>query len=149
MLTELNNEVTEAIKKNLPSAVADELKNYISEAQTTKLQLQQAIRLEEASDERYQNCSRQLGVAQKELETFQKREREFKESETKIAVALMKAAVSDAKLEGAMEVTRLVFSNNIIKRDVFTSGQQAVSSGPNSYPTTLPSSESRQEITQG
>lgn len=127
-MLELNQAVSDAIKQNLPSAVADELKQYIQSAQATQQRLERTEKqLAEVTTERGTLNIANL-AKDTELNKYKLREKEFDASEEKVRTFTLDRAIAQAKLEGAMEVTRLVFSNTVIKKSVTGYGSMPVQS---------------------
>lgn len=136
----LNQDIVAAIEKNLSAEVSNVLKvrlEMISQLEKTNKNLQLAC-----DDERTKhNAAKKLiDEQQKELAEFRAQSAEFKSADKNIKEAQMKAAIAEAKLAGAMEVTHLVFANNLIKTRV-NGNIPVASANPNQYNSNVISTE--------
>lgn len=148
-MSDLNEEIKNAIQKNLPATVADELKEFIATAQLNERKLAQAILEKTNANQQAREMDSKLSRANEELTAFKLREQEFKSSEHKVQTAYLNEQVAKAKLEGAMEVTKLVFANNIVKKNYFDAVNKNTAVPSGSYTTPTNESHSVNETTEG
>lgn len=143
----LTDDVRNAIQKNLPATVADELKEFIKVAQDTEALAKKMKEDYKTQEDRAKDLYTQAIEKDKELVVLRARASEFEKADSKVRTAEIHQAIASAKLEGAMEVTRLVFSNNTIKKTVQAYGSAPIAQ--NGYVGSGGTTENRTETTEG
>jgi hypothetical protein len=120
----MNDEITQAIQKNLPAAVAGELKSYLAQAEADK---EQIVRLSDKVAQLRQACEigdKALKDAQEKLAAhvaIDKRLAEVTEKENRLAVTLAEARASAAerRAEDIHALVGTVFKNPTVKRSLY------------------------------
>lgn len=133
-------DIQDAINKNLSAQVAAVLRERLE--LIDKLEGQVARDTKTIRDLR-EEATRQalvLKAANERIDAFVARESSFVKSEQAVAAANLAASIHKAQLDGAMEVTRLVFANNFIKRRV-NGTVPVASANPNQYNSNAISTE--------
>jgi hypothetical protein len=114
------------LEKNLPAVTAGALKKRLEEVESLEIAnktLQQHLTSSQDSNFNYaKQVTAKLEIITeltKQLEEFKLREVHYKESESVVQSAQLSQKVAEAKLEGAMEVTRLVFGNIKLRERIY------------------------------
>jgi ATP-dependent Lon protease len=162
MSEELDKDIREAINKNLPSAVASELKTFIEVAEKRRITIAQLEDRIRRTEEEKRTLSSDKYLLEKELvqvntllDKYRVRERELSSAEEKIHNAEVNAKVASARMQGMYEVISMVFANNIVKTNIHNNTQVPVvmpgnpqyGSGP--YVASHQQSEDKTEIVEG
>lgn len=119
----LNDDVSDAIRKNLPEVAANELKKFIDQAQRTADELNSArndltrVRAElktaqEALSE-HRSLENKLTEMKSQRDDLDKRELQLRHD-----TAMNRALVAEAELKGGMHVMGLVFRNATVSQTV-------------------------------
>lgn len=135
----LKTEISQSIQKNLPAAVAEELKSYLEQAKADKAALQEKtgqcekarLALEEATKERDELRSRVL--AEVELET-KRLELEARERAMDLKLAIADRLAAEKTCNAVLELTRIVFKNPTLTYNTSGSKSEAVTN--NGYTST-------------
>jgi uncharacterized protein (DUF3084 family) len=162
MSEELDKDIREAINKNLPSAVASELKTFIEVAEKRRItiaQLEDKVRRVEEekrslSSDKYQ-LEKEVTQINTLLDKYRLREIAIASAEEKIHNAEINAKIASARMQGMEEVIKLVFANNIVKTNIHNNTQVPVvmpgnpqyGSGP--YVASHQQTEDKTEIVEG
>lgn len=124
----IERDLQEAIEKNLPAVTAGALKQRLEQIEklehTNKLLDEAKIQLQTTLNDRNKQLSdlnEILGQKESELNIFRNREKFIKDAENTITTALLHQRIAEAKLEGTMEVTRLVFGNIKLREVIYGS----------------------------
>lgn len=124
----IERDLQEAIEKNLPAVTAGALKQRLEQIEKLEVRIKIAEddkeTLQKQLNERttqFVHLNETFNQKESELDIFRNREKFIKDAENTIATALLHQRIAEAKLEGTMEVTRLVFGNIKLREHIFGS----------------------------
>lgn len=162
-MNELNNEILEAIKKNLPQTTAGELKKFIEQADIDKITLHDLKNHVEVANKKISDLvadnnflsSYRLRLA--EIERTEKEQSLERISQAHARELLGLITIHEReKTQNMMDVVKIVFKSQPVgyafTRNVYENGQEA--SGSGQYGSTVPTNKNitenvtRKEVTE-
>lgn len=135
LVKDLTASLQEAIAKNLPGAVADELQTFIKEAKRTAEKLETSNRINTQQGERILELEAKIQTQEQLYQREQDVERKNKDADAKLEEARVKqielrAVLAEEKFTVLNSAFSLVFKNTVLREHVMATVPVAVDSTP-------------------
>ena len=132
---DINKEMEEVIKKNLPEATASTLKKYLEEAEDNKKKLTTAYLEVEAYVKKVVALDKEIGYLKTQVKTENElvaREKTVFDKENKLEVTLanLKVAEAEKRADAVYNLAGIVFKNPSFTRAISRSGGTSKSTSP-------------------